>query len=298
MTWTCGIDVGTASTKAVLVKDGKPYLFHQISSGHNYKKTAVRVLKEIVTKGNLTQQNISQIYATGCGATQVTTDNETVGDLACCAQGVHYLLPGVRTVIEVGDRGSKVLRVNEKGKAIKFVMSERCATGCGRFLTIIARVLQLNIQDVGSLSLAAKNPVPFATGCAVFGESEAISRVAEGTPKEDILAGVHMALATKIATMVERVGFQGPCAMVGGGALDRGLLKQVEKKIGDRVHVPDLPQFTVAVGAALHTEINLVSLNATVLSISHDTTFNRGGVQSHTIMPHNVFDLRSGGVQK
>jgi predicted CoA-substrate-specific enzyme activase len=257
MTWTCGIDVGTASTKAVLVKDGKPYLFHQISSGHNYKETAVRVLKEIAAKGNLTQHDISQTYATGCGATQVTTDNETVGDLACCAQGVHHLLPGVRTVIEVGDRGTKVLRVNEKGKAIKFVMSERCATGCGRFLTIIARVLQLSIEDVGSVSLTARNPVPFATGCAVFGESEAISRVAEGTPKEDILAGVHMALATKIATMVERVGLEGACAMVGGGALDRGLLKQVEKKIGDRVHVPDLPQFTVAVGAALYTEENL-----------------------------------------
>ena len=282
MTWTCGIDVGTASTKAVLVKDGKPYLFHQVSSGHNYKETAVRVLKEIAIKGNLAKNDISQIYATGCGASQVTTDNGTVGDLACCAQGAHYLLPAVRTVIEVGDRGTKVLRVNEKGKAIKFVMSERCATGCGRFLTIIARVLQLNIQDVGSLSLVARNPVPFATGCAVFGESEAISRVAEGTPKEDILAGVHMALATKIANMVERVGLEGPCAMVGGGALDRGLLKQVEKNICDRLHVPELPQFAVAVGAALYTEKDLNSSNAAAGLISHDKTFQRSVIQSHT----------------
>jgi predicted CoA-substrate-specific enzyme activase len=296
MTWICGIDVGTASTKAVLAKDGEPYLFHQISSGHNYKETAARVLKEIANKGNLVKNDISQTYATGCGASQVTTDNETVGDLACCAQGVHHLLPDVRTVIEVGDRGTKVLRVNEKGKAIKFVMSERCATGCGRFLTIIARVLQLNPQDVGSLSLTARNPVPFATGCAVFGESEAISRVAEGTPKEDILAGVHMALATKIATMIERVGFEGPCAMAGGGALDRGLLKQVEERIGDKVHVPELPQFAVAIGAALYIEENLNSLNAAVGLTSQDTPFQRGGIQSHTRMHHNVFDLRSGGV--
>lgn len=259
MTWTCGIDVGAASTKAVLVKDGKPYLFHQVSSGHNYKETSVWVLKEVLTKGNLTQNDISRTYATGCGATQVTADNGTVGELACCAQGVHYLLPGVRTVIEVGDRGTKVLRVNEKGKAIKFVMSERCASGCGRFLTIVARVLQLNIQDVGALSLTARNPVPFASGCAVFGESEAISRVAEGTPMENILAGVHTAMAAKIATMVERVGLEGPCAMVGGGALDKGLLNQVENKIGEKLHIPDLPQFTVAVGAALHAEERLQS---------------------------------------
>ena len=255
MTWICGIDVGTASTKAVLVKDGKAYQFHQISSGHNYKKTAVRVLKEIAAKANLKQNDISQIYTTGCGAAQVTDTNGSVGDLACCAKGVHYLMPNVRTVIEVGDRATKVLRVNENGKAIKFVMSERCASGCGRFLTIIAKVLQLNPQEVGALSLTAQNPIPFATGCAVFGESEAISRVAQGTPKEDILAGVHMALATKILTMLERVGLEGPCAMVGGGALDKGLLKQVEKRIGESLHVPDLPQFAVAVGAALNTEM-------------------------------------------
>ncbi|GAB6143234.1 acyl-CoA dehydratase activase [Desulfocicer niacini] len=255
MTWICGIDVGSATTKAVLVKDGKPYQFHQISSGHNYQETAIRVLKEITAKENLEQNDISQIYTTGCGAAQVANTNGTVGDLACCAQGAHYLLPDVRTVIEVGDRASKVVRLNKNGKAIKFVMSERCASGCGRFLTIIAKVLQINIQEVGTLSLTAQNPIPFATGCAVFGESEAISRVAQGTPKEDILAGVHMALATKIVTMVERVGLEGPCAMVGGGALDKGLLKQVEKRIGESLHIPDLPQFAVAVGAALNTEM-------------------------------------------
>jgi predicted CoA-substrate-specific enzyme activase len=257
MTWTCGIDVGAASTKAVLSKDGKPYLFHQIPSGHNFKETAGRVMEEIVTNGNLSRNDISKTYTTGCGAAQVITSTGTVGDLACCAMGIHYLLPDVRTVIEVGDRGTKVLRVNEKGKSIQFVTSERCATGCGRFLTIIAKVLQLNIQDVGPLSLSARNPVPFATACAVFGESEAISRVAEGTPKENILAGVHMAMATKIASMVERVRLEGACAMVGGGALDSGLLKQVEEKIGNSLHVPALPQFTVAVGAALHAEEKL-----------------------------------------
>lgn len=255
MTWICGIDVGTASTKAVLVKDGKPYHFHQVSSGHDYKKTAARVLQEIAAKGNLKQNDISQIYTTGCGAAQVTDTDSRVGDLACCAEGAHYLLPEVRTVIEVGDRGSKVLRVNENGKAIKFMMSERCASGCGRFLTIIAKVLQINIKEVGALSMIAQNPVPFTTGCAVFGESEAVSRIAQGTSKEDILAGVHMALATKIATMVERVGLEGPCGMVGGGALDKGLVKQVEKVTGESLHIPDLPQFAVAVGAALNTEM-------------------------------------------
>jgi len=213
------------------------------------------VLREIAAKGNLQQSDISKIYTTGCGAAQVTDTDGQVGDLACCAEGTHYLLPRVRTVIEVGDRGSKVLRVNENGKAIKFVMSERCASGCGRFLTIIAKVLQLNIKEVGALSMVAQNPIPFATGCAVFGESEAVSRVAQGTSKEDILAGVHMALATKIATMVERVGLEGPYGMVGGGAQDKGLVKQVEKVIGERLHVPELPQFAVAVGAALNTEM-------------------------------------------
>jgi predicted CoA-substrate-specific enzyme activase len=130
-------------------------------------------------------------------------------------------------------------------------VSERCAAGSGRFLQIIAHVLKVDIKDVGSLSLQARNPVTFTTGCAVFGESEAISRVAEGASKEDILAGVHNSLAAKISNLIDQVGLEEDCAITGGGALDVGLVMRVEERLGVHLLVPPQPQITAALGAAL-----------------------------------------------
>jgi predicted CoA-substrate-specific enzyme activase len=134
------------------------------------------------------------------------------------------------------------------------VVSEKCAAGSGRFLDVIANVLQIELRDIGPLSLKAKNPVAFTTGCAVFGESEVVSRIAEGAAKEDILAGVHQALADKISALVDRVGLEKDCAISGGAALDIGLIKSVEKKLGIELLVPPQPQIVTALGAAIMAE--------------------------------------------
>jgi len=134
------------------------------------------------------------------------------------------------------------------------VVSEKCAAGSGRFLNVIANVLRIDLKDIGPLSLKSKNPVTFTTGCAVFGESEAISRVSEGASKEDILAGVHKALANKVSTLVDRVELEKDCAVSGGGALNLGLIKSVEEKLGVPLLVPPHPQFITALGAAIIAE--------------------------------------------
>jgi predicted CoA-substrate-specific enzyme activase len=134
------------------------------------------------------------------------------------------------------------------------VVSEKCAAGSGRFLDIISNVLRIDLRDVGPLSLKSKNPVTFTTGCAVFGESEAISRVSEGASKEDILAGVHKALANKVSTLVDRVGLEKDCAISGGGALNAGLVKNIEERLGIQLLVPPQPQFITALGAAIMAE--------------------------------------------
>ncbi|MBM4432690.1 MAG: 2-hydroxyglutaryl-CoA dehydratase, partial [Chloroflexi bacterium] len=145
-------------------------------------------------------------------------------------------------------------KINEKGQVINFVVSEKCAAGSGRFLNIMANVLRIKLEDIGPLSLKAKKPVTFTTGCAVFGESEAISRVSEGASKEDILAGVHKALAKKVSALVERVGLEKDCAISGGGALNIGLVKSVEEELGCKLLVPPQPQFVTALGAAIMAE--------------------------------------------
>jgi len=263
MTWYGGIDVGSVTTKMVVVKNGKISFFHKIPSGSNFNIASGNVLAEILKIGNLSLSEFARISATGCGSSRVNFAGEQISDLRCCAKGTHQLFPDVRTVIEVGGQATKVIRVNEKGKIINFVVSERCAAGSGRFLQVIARVLQIDLSEVGELSLKSDSPIGFTTSCAVFGESEAVSRVAEGTPKEDILAGVHQALATKISTLADRVELEEPCAMVGGGALDIGLIKRTEMVLGIRLYRPEHPQIVSAFGAALHAEASGRSIKKT-----------------------------------
>ena len=131
------------------------------------------------------------------------------------------------------------------------MISEKCAAGSGRFLQLIAKVLQVDLEDIGSLSLKSQNSVSFSTGCAVFVESEAISRIAEGALKEDILAGVHNSIAAKILSLTERAGMKEDCALTGGGAKDIGLVRSIERELGFSLLVPEEPQITAALGAAL-----------------------------------------------
>ena len=147
-------------------------------------------------------------------------------------------------------QSSQIIKLNKEGKVVNFVVSEICATGSGRFIDVITNILQLELENVGPLSLQSKNPVHFTTGCAVFGESEAISRVAEGTAKEDILAGIHKSIAGKISSLMERVGLEEECAISGGGALNVGLIKSIED-LGVKLLVPSRPQFVNALGAAI-----------------------------------------------
>jgi predicted CoA-substrate-specific enzyme activase len=177
-----------------------------------------------------------------------------VNDISCDARGIFYLFPSARSVIDIGGQFTKVFKVDNRGRATAFLLSEKCAAGSGRFLQVIAKVLQVDLEDIGELSLSSQRKVDFNTGCAVFAESEAISRIAEGASKEDILAGLHRTLAAKIQTMVERVGIEPDCALVGGGAKDVGLVKSIEEGLGCSLLVPEEPQIVAALGAALLAE--------------------------------------------
>ncbi|MDO8568941.1 MAG: acyl-CoA dehydratase activase [Dehalococcoidales bacterium] len=251
MAYYLGIDIGSATSKGVVTRDSQVVACHVLPSGANYRVAAEKLRDELLSRAALSFSDIAYTVATGQGAANVTFSNLSVTDIRCCARGINNICPTVRTVIDVQAQSSQVIRINERGQVINFITSEKCAAGSGRFLEVIANVLQVELKDIGPLSLKSKNPVNFTTGCAVFGESEAISRVAEGVPKEDILAGVHEALANKIAALVNRVGMENDCALSGGGALDTGLVSSVEKKLGGKLLVPPQPQLVTALGAAV-----------------------------------------------
>jgi len=254
MAYFMGIDVGSVTAKAVIVRDGELILYHKIPSGGNYRIAAQRCREEVLVRGGISLDDIAYIIAAGCGASSVNFADQEVADISCCARGVHHLFPAVRTVIEIGGQASKVIRVNGEGRPTDFVVSERCAAGSGRFLQIIARVLQIEMKDIGPLSLTSRSPITCTTGCAVFGESEAITRVAEGIPVEDILAGVHNAIAAKVSNLLDKVGMGEECALTGGGAVDVGLVRRIEERLGVRCLVPPDPQIVAALGAALIAE--------------------------------------------
>jgi predicted CoA-substrate-specific enzyme activase len=249
-----GIDIGSGTSKGVITKDGEPVAYHLLVSGINYREAAQKLRDELLTKAKLSPEQIARTVATGQGAANVPFSNQQATDIRCCARGINRVFPSVRTIIDVQAQSSRVIRLNEKGQVGNFVVSEKCAAGSGRFLEVIANVLQIKLQDIGPLSLESKNPVSFTTSCAVFGESEAISRVAEGIPKEDILAGVHLALANKISALTSRTGLEEDCAISGGGGLDIGLIKSIEENLGVRLLVPPHPQMITALGAAIMAE--------------------------------------------
>ncbi len=251
MAWFMGIDIGSGTTKGVIVEDGKPRAYHLLPSGVNYKATAQKLREELLAKAGLCPADIARTVITGFGADAIPFGDQQVADIRCCARGINNIFPSVRTVIDVQGQSTQVIRINDKGQVINFAVSEKCAAGSGRFLDVIANVLRIDLKDIGPLSLKSKNPVMFTTGCAVFGESEAISRVSEGFSKEDILAGVHEALANKISSLISTVGLEKDCAISGGGALNVGLIKSVEEKLGVQLLVPPQPQFVNALGAAI-----------------------------------------------
>jgi len=250
-----GVDLGSITAKAVVLAGSKILAWAIVPSGGKLSTAAGDVIEQALSKAHLSANDIKYTVATGYAAANVTPANESANDISCSGMGSSYVFPDVRTVVDIGGQFSRAFRLDEDGCVVSFVMSERCAAGSGRLLHVIARVLHVGVEDLGPLSLKSKNRVDFTTGCAVFNESEAISRIAEGATKEDIAAGVHRSLAAKVQSLVERLGeFKPDFALVGGGAKNTGLVKAVAEKLGHKVLVPEEPQIIAALGAALMAE--------------------------------------------
>ena len=256
MAWFLGIDVGSTTSKGVLTEDGKLKAYRLYTSGIDYRVTIEKLISELLSTAGLTSDALTSTVYTGHVEGIIPGSARHFSDILCCTKGIHRIFPEAKTVIDIQAQSSQVIRLDEKGHVTDYATNDICASGSGYFIDIIANVLNLEIQDVGSLSLKSKNPVSFTTGCAIFGESEAISKVSEGIPVEDILAGVFKMLASKISTLANKVGWVNPCAISGGGGLNHGLIKSLEDT-GFLLQVPFQPQIVNAMGAAFLAEEQL-----------------------------------------
>ena len=251
MKYTLGIDIGSSLSKAVVLGGAELLSYAVLPSGGSFADVARKVSGAAIGKAGIAGKEISTTIATGYGASAVDFADRTVADISCHAAGVFYLFPSVRTVVDLGNQFCRAIKLDSDGKVSNFVMNEKCAGGSGKFLQVIARILHMKVEDIGPLSLESKNPVEFTTGCAVFAESEAVSRIAEGAAPADILDGVHKAISAKVANLTTRLGLALECAATGGGAKDIGLVRTLESELGIRVMVAEEPLVSAALGAAL-----------------------------------------------
>lgn len=246
-----GIDIGAVSAKSVIWGDNTLVACAVADTGSNVSKIADTVTRLALDKARLSFKDLRGVVATGYGRIAVDFADKKITEITCHARGVHRLLPGVQTIIDIGGQDSKGIRINETGHVIDFVMNDKCAAGSGRFLEVMAKALELKIDDLGPVSLGCKHPCNISSVCTVFAESEVVSLRAEGKSREDIIAGIHKSIASRIGTMVSQIGHEEQLALTGGVAKNQGVIKALEDEFKTTIHIPENPQITGALGAAL-----------------------------------------------
>jgi predicted CoA-substrate-specific enzyme activase len=248
-----GCDIGSATGKAVIMKNGTIVSYAIIPSTTKPELTARMAMDAAIEKAGLSSLgDLGYIVGTGYGRLKVPFANENISEITCHARGAQWLCATVRTVIDIGGQDCKVMSVSDSGKVLEFVMNDRCAAGTGRFFEAMARVLSCGLEGLSTLSLQGKNPATISSQCSVFAESEVITLVNEGVDLADIVAGLHNSVAGRLNSMVGKVGLTEDVALTGGCAKNEGLVKALEDKLRIRVkRLSEDPQIVGALGAAL-----------------------------------------------
>lgn len=249
--YTLGIDIGSTASKCVMLADGKEIVSKSLIPVGAGTSGPQRAIEEVLKSAGKTREEMSFILATGYGRNSLEgfADHQ-MSELSCHAKGAAFLFPEVRTVIDIGGQDVKILRV-ENGAMTNFQMNDKCAAGTGRFLDVMARVLEVDVNDLGTLGAKSTKHVGISSTCTVFAESEVISQLAQDTDKCDIINGIHQSVAGRVAGLAHRVGVQDQVVMTGGVAQNQGVVKALEDQLGHKIHTSPLTQYVGALGAAL-----------------------------------------------
>ena len=251
--YVMGIDSGSTSTNAVIMdQDRKIKAFSVVRTGAKSGVSAERALKDVLEKAGLTREDISWIVSTGYGRVSISFADENVTEISCHGKGAHYFNPKIRTILDIGGQDSKAIRLNENGEVKDFVMNDKCAAGTGRFLEMIARTLEVSLDELGAIALTSQEKIEITSMCSVFAESEVISLIANNKEKADIADGVCHAIANKASGLLRRVGMEPEFMMTGGVAKNPGVVRAVEEKIGSKLYICEEPEIVGAAGAAVY----------------------------------------------
>lgn len=246
-----GVDIGSLTAKAVILRDADILGYSIIPTGPDVTGVAEHTLTAALDKAGLRREDLAAVVSTGYGRAKVPLASRSVTEITCDAKGAHHLFPETRMVIDIGGQDSKVISLDGEGRVIDFAMNDKCAAGTGRFLEVMAQAMEIELNDLGPVSLKHKKPLVISSMCTVFAESEVISLIAEGYAKEDILNGLHQAIASRVSAMAQSLRVGKVVMLSGGVAKNIGVVQALEENLKVRVKVPPEPQIIAALGAAV-----------------------------------------------
>jgi len=249
--YTLGIDIGSTTSKCAVLKDGKELVAHSLQTGGLGTGGPEEALAQLWQTSGLTRADMACAFVTGYGRKNYEGADGEISELTAHALGGRFVFPDLRTVIDIGGQDAKVIALSPSGKMVNFVMNDKCAAGTGRFLDVMARVLEVRVEDLGDLGDKSTKEIGISSTCTVFAESEVISQLAVGTDKCDIIAGIHRSVAGRVSGLCNRVGVRDRVVMTGGVAQNHGIVKALENQLGHEISTSPLTQYNGALGAAL-----------------------------------------------
>ena len=250
--YTLGIDVGSTASKCIVLKDGKEIVAKSLIDVGAGTSGPQRAIEAVLNEAGMKKEDMAYTLATGYGRTSLMDGiaDKQMSELSCHAKGATFLFPNVHTVIDIGGQDVKVLHI-DNGAMTNFQMNEKCAAGTGRFLDVMARVLEVKVEDLGRLGAMSRKKVGISSTCTVFAESEVISQLAMGTDKCDIIDGIHRSVAHRVTGLAHRIGVVPDVVMTGGVAQNEGVVKALQDELGCPIKTSPLTQYNGALGAAL-----------------------------------------------
>jgi len=248
---TAGIDIGAKTIKVVLGQDGKVLAQCLVPAGIDTAAATQQALDEALADSGLSREQVDRFMATGTGRKDCAMTDQEITEVGAAAKGILHVFKSCRTVIDVGAEEGRTVRCDENGKVIDFAYNEKCAAGAGTFAEGMARALQVPLEELGPLSLKSERAVQMNAQCAVFAESEVVTLIHNKTPREDIARAVLDAVASRIISMIRKIGFEQDIALIGGMALNPGFVEAMKRGLETDVYVPEDPEYIGALGAAL-----------------------------------------------
>jgi len=253
MSIVIGCDIGSLASKAVIMKDNTILGFAIIKSKPKPQDSAKEVVETALSRAGLTFKDIAFCVGTGYGRAKIPFAHDSISEISCHGKAARWLVPTAKTEIDIGGQDCKIMKLDAEGKVLKFITNDKCASGTGRFLEVMARALGISLDDLGAHSAASRSPITLASACTVWAQADVIKHLNSGIPIEDISAGINNAMAARISILVNSIGIEPDVAITGGVAKNSGVVSALTKITGHKIILPRRadPQLAGAIGGAL-----------------------------------------------